>query len=334
MSEQTIAPGSEVFAEPTYLPRIGNYDSRAVEQALAGATLFEPGVRLDAAVIEATYANREPPLLKRIREERVPYFLDLQALRFASPTFLEVGALAQLPYAPAQPLAPASASETDLRRLAHDALLFQQKVGARHYSAPALPVLDADSDGWMRLNRELLTAASQINGGPDVDRRPLTAVIAPGGKALSRPEAFLDWLLDVPIEAVYVQPLNLKPTTDSIEKLAHYVRFLDALRASGLTVIAGRVGAFGLLLQALGVADAFDSGLGDAEAYSYSQAIRPPTKPDTDSEKLKVGGRDMRIYLEPLKTTLPSKWATPILEQTGLPLSLHMCPRLLPAPRI
>ena len=85
MSEQTITTGSEVLADPTYLPRIGNYDSRAIEQALAGATLFEPGVRLQAAVVEATYAAREPPLLKRLREEDVPYFLDLQALRSPLP---------------------------------------------------------------------------------------------------------------------------------------------------------------------------------------------------------------------------------------------------------
>jgi hypothetical protein len=300
-----------------YLPRVGLHDSRAIEQALAGPTLFEQGVDLEGGVVEASYATKEPPLLKRLREEQVPLICDLQTLRFASPTFLETEAIASLPYAPREPIT-CSATDEDLRTLARDSLLFQQRIGAARYLAPALPVLDVDLDDWMRLNRELLYATAHANGGPDVDRRPLAAVVAPGRRALAEPQLFTDWLFDLPIDTVYVQPLNLRPTRDGLEKLAQYVRFLAALRSAGLAVIAGRVGAFGLLLCAIEVADAFDSGLGDAEAYSYSQAIRAPKKPQATPGESPSGGRDRRIYIEMLKTTLPSKWATPILAEPKL----------------
>jgi hypothetical protein len=38
------------------MPRVTRRDGRAIEEALAGPTLFDSGVKLDAAVVEATYA--------------------------------------------------------------------------------------------------------------------------------------------------------------------------------------------------------------------------------------------------------------------------------------
>jgi hypothetical protein len=50
-----------------YLPRITMRAGRAIEEALAPATLLDNGARLGGAVIEASYALRRPPLLKRLR---------------------------------------------------------------------------------------------------------------------------------------------------------------------------------------------------------------------------------------------------------------------------
>lgn len=44
----------DLLSEPRYLPRITRHDARAIEDALAGPTLFDPGVRVRGAVIEAT----------------------------------------------------------------------------------------------------------------------------------------------------------------------------------------------------------------------------------------------------------------------------------------
>jgi hypothetical protein len=65
-----------------------------------------------------------------------------------------------------------------------------------------------------------------------------------------------------------------------------------------------------LLLQALLGISAFDSGLGDAETFALSTQVRR-SKPRDDR---KPGGRNRHIYFEPIKTTLQSKHAMPLLE--------------------
>src|SRR3990170_143159 len=84
--------------ESAFLVRITQHDGRAIEDALAGPTLFEPGVRLRGGVVEATYAAAEPPLLNRLRQDRVPYLVDPQTVRFACERFLQVEQFERLPY--------------------------------------------------------------------------------------------------------------------------------------------------------------------------------------------------------------------------------------------
>lgn len=143
----------------------------------------------------------------------------------------------------------------------------------------------------------------------------MIALVAPGQKAMRAPELVLDWLVDLPVDAVYLQPLNLNPVRDSFEKLALYVAYASACREAGLRVIAGRVGAFGLVMQALLGVSAFDSGLGDAEAFALSAQARRRQPRKAGQGR---GGRDRRIYFEILKTTLQNKHAAPLLEDRAV----------------
>jgi hypothetical protein len=63
----------------------------------------------------------------------------------------------------------------------------------------------------------------------------LIALLAPGRKALHPPELVLNWLIDLPIDAIYLQPLNLHPVRDSFEKLAAYVAFAESFALSTQT---------------------------------------------------------------------------------------------------
>jgi hypothetical protein len=312
----TLERASDPFPQPTYLPRITRRDGRAVEEALAGPTLFSAGVRLDAAVVEATYAVEDPPLLKRLRESHVPQLVDPQTLRLTGERFLTVAQFEHLPYCPATRLTVESFTPSDAATLARGVMLFQQNVRATWYLAAALPYHDDDFAGWVRHNDRLLDASCTANGGADLDRRPLVAQVAPGRKALANPNLIINRLLDYPIAAVYVQPLRLNPTKDSIEKLVQYVDFLRSIRAVGLPVIAGRVGAFGLVLNALGIS-AFDSGLGQAEACDLAALNRAPTQRELERTG-KGGGPGRRIYLEQLKTTLQNRYVDAILQNRTL----------------
>lgn len=323
----TIEDVPDFLLEPTFLPRISQHDGRAVEDALA-ATLFDPGVRLKAAVIDASYAATEPPLLKRLRDEQVPRLMEPHTQRFTTRRFLEIDQLADLPYAPEAPITTEDFDRAAASELAGGVLRFQQVHRCDHYLSAALPYYDKDFQRWASFNDWLLDAACTANGNADIDRRPLIAQVAPGRTALRNPQVIVNRLLDYPIAGAYVAPLLLNPVKDSAEKLKLYVEFLLAIADEGIPVIAARVGAFGLVLQALGIT-AFDSGLGQAEASNLAQLTRVPTEQEKErGQEGQGGGPDKRIYLERIKTTLKGSHAEAVLGQRGLRskfVCVHAC---------
>lgn len=314
---ETLDSPPDFLSEPTFLPRVTQHDGRAIEEAHA-ATLFDNGVRLQAAVVEATYAATDPPILKRMREDGVQRLVEPQSQRFTTGRFLEVKQLKSLPYAPSEPITADAFDPADAKSLAVGALLFEQEQRCDHYLSAALPYYDRDFQKWVAHNDRLLDEACSANGGTEIDRRPLIAQVAPGRQALMKPEFVVNRLLDHPIAGAYVQPQLFDPVRDSTEKLRLYVEFLLAIAGEGIPVIASRVGAFGLVLQALGI-NAFDSGLAQAEASNLAQLNRPLTEREKERRREgKGGGPDKRIYLEALKTTMKGAHAAAILERPGL----------------
>lgn len=303
--------------ESTFLVRISQHDGRVIEEALAGPTLFDRGVRLSGGVVEATYAATEPPLLKRLREDGVPYILDPQTARFVGERFLDVEHFERVPYRPDAPVTADGLTPSGAEELAKAVMRFEQEAGASCYLAAGVPYADGDLDSWIRHNDRLLSASCAANGTGETERRPLIAQVLPGRKALASPNLIVNRLVDHPVDAVYVQPLRLNPARDSLEKLATYVEFLLALKAAGLSVIAGRVGAFGLVLQALGI-QRFDSGLCQAEAFDLASLNRPLTEREHQRRSEGGGGGDRRVYIEQLKTTLKGRHARAILANRQL----------------
>jgi hypothetical protein len=303
--------------ESAFLARITQHDGRAIEDALAGPTLFDPGVSLSGGVVEATYAAAEPPLLKRLREDGVPYIVDPQTARFVGERFMQVEQFDRIPFKPDAPITPEALTPSVADELARAVMRFEQGAGASCYVAAGMPYADVDLDGWIRRNDRLLSASCAANGTGDTKRRPLIAQVLPGRKAIASPKLIVNRLMDHPIDAVYVQPLRLNPARDSVEKLTQYVEFLLALKTTGLSVVAGRVGAFGLVLQALGI-PSFDSGLCQAEAFDLASLNRPLTERERKRRSERGGGGDRRIYIEQLKTTLTGRHAAAILANRQL----------------
>jgi len=295
-------------SEPSYWPRLSLYDGRAVEHALAPPTLFTPGLRLSGAIAEATFVQSRPPLLDRLLEVQSPFMVDPMTLRFTTTGFMDVKALRDLPYAPTQPLAP----ESDVEYLVKTSLAFQAEANAAALMTPTV-AWPGRSRAWREFNVRTIDLVSKTIG-LDVDRRPMVVLLAPDWDTLRHPEDIMELLRDTPVEAIYVQPTNLRPTHDSVEKLVKYIHFLRSATWLQVPVVAGRVGAFGLVLQALGI-PVFDSGLGEAESFNLSNLNRPRKKA---TEASTGGGRKRRIYLEPLMTTLVSDDVDAILREPGL----------------
>lgn len=293
--------------DPAFWPRVSTYEARVIEQTLAPPTHFSPGLHLLGATVESTYAVGAPALLDRLSEAGTPFVLDPCSLRFGTDTFLEVGSMQKLPYAPDAAISPQSPVDV----LVTKTFAFQATTKAAAYTAPCLP-WPGRVEGWLDLNQRILDR-SAATIGVDVDRRPLIALIAPDWNALREPRLSLERLADVPIAAIYAQPTRLRPTHDSVEKLVAYVRFLLEASALGVPVIAGRVGAFGLVLQALGI-PIFDSGLGEAESFDLASLTRRRTERPSKAG----GGRRRRIYLEPLKSSVMADELDAILAEPEL----------------
>ncbi len=230
----TTEKETELFPQPTYLPRVTRYDGRAIEDALAGPSLFDRGVRLDGVVVEATYAVEDTPLLKRLRESGVRQLIDPQTLRLSGERFLSVAQFRQLPYDRETPISVESFAPSEATGLARAVMGFQQDAGASWYVAAGLPYHDRDFDGWLRHNDRLLDASCAANGGQDIDRKPLLAQVAPGRNTLANPQPIINRLKDYPISGAYVQPLRLDAVKDGVEKLVQYADFLRTLEQEGI----------------------------------------------------------------------------------------------------
>jgi hypothetical protein len=298
---KTVPP---FLRDASYLPRVTRHDGRALEEALAGSTLFDRGARLRGGVIEATYAASDPPILRRLRDGTVPLLVEPQTLRFTGEAFLETESFSALPYRPREIITPGTLASVDVAALARGVLEFQQEKGCAAFIAPALPLYDRDRQAWMAANQRLLQSACDANGSGDIEARPMLAQIAPGRKASEDPGQLIQSVMDLPVDGVYVQPLLLNPARDSVEKLVRYVQMLEAFETAGLPVVAARVGAFGVLLTALGISAS------NLASLNRKRSERPRSKEGPKGTR--------RLYLGPLKTTMAAHQAELILGTPGL----------------
>lgn len=241
--------------------------------------------------------------------------LDPQTLRFASDAFRSVGRLTELPYAPSAPIVPHGIGAEDLRAFVGSILDFESEHGATDYLAPAIPIFDSGYDDWLGLHERTLEESTRANGIRGRPRKPLIATLAPGRRALHEPGRLVEPLADLALDGVYVQPLALAPTRDGVDKLVTYVRFLESVRTLRLPVTAGRVGAFGLVLEAVDV-PMFDSGLGVAEGFSLASLNSASARVGRTRSDAPRGSR--RVYLRALKTTVAGRIAAAILNERGL----------------
>lgn len=294
---------------PSFLPRVTKQRGRALEQILAGQTLFDGGAELSGAITEASYAATDPLVLRRLRETGVPFLIDPQTLRFCGERFLETDALQGLDYAPSGLITAESSPDLDAREFARRVLDFQQRQGVGAYIAPALPGYDRDANVWAEANRALTEASCALNGSGEIEKRPLLAFLAPGRRALEDPDALIEPLLDLPLAGAFVEPLAMNTTRDGVEKLYRYIDLLETLEEAGLPVVASRVGSFGPVLTALGISS-FSSGLGEAESSNLASLNRPKTKREKEASG---GGGSRRVYLHPVRLTVAEALAAPLL---------------------
>lgn len=124
------------FEGLSFLLHVTQYEGRTVEKLLAaGADGSE--VTLGGAILEASYVDTDPPLLARLADARIPWIIDSQSVRFASPSFRAVERLRALPYAPPEVLDPTVYSRAT-EAFVRGALEFQAQAEPSMYQVPSL----------------------------------------------------------------------------------------------------------------------------------------------------------------------------------------------------
>lgn len=281
-----------MFVSQSFVPHVSVHEGRGLEQLLAE----HRSAPLGGAVIEAAYAATDPPLLPRLRGLRIPYAIDPQSIRFSSPRYLSIHALAELPYAPARPL-PHHTRSTAIDAMVRMALQFQATHEADFYLTPTLP-MHRPTLSAVQAHHQIHTVASDAVG-TEVPAKPLLAAVAPTLMVMRSPYAVYERLLDRAYDGIYVQPIRLNPKHDSVEWLVSYADFLLQAHDYKLPVVAARAGAFGLVLTAVGV-DVFDAGLGERESFNLAALNRPPPQRVLEQS----GGPRRRSYSRDLLTSL------------------------------
>lgn len=301
------------FGEPlSLLLHVTQHEGRSLEQLLAPRRLGEDDLSLGGAVIQASYVHRDPPLLLRLADGHVPWVVEPQSVRFASAGYGTVASVAQLPYAPQAPLDPTRFGD-EHRRMVRSALEFQALHGPSMYVVPSLPVA-RPSARMLEAFQALHEFAATLNGSEKIPYRPMLATTYPGTSVLKGRYSVFERLADRSWAGVYVQPLQLDSKRDGVEKLVAYARFLQQGQESGFRVIAGRPGAFGLVLGSFGI-DLFDSGLGGGDSFSLSRLDRPRVR---DEAGQKRGGPARPVYLRPLMSALRASDASQLLDSPAV----------------
>jgi hypothetical protein len=299
-----------VFADLSFLLHVTQYEGRAVERLIAPTELVGPTPSLGGAVIEASYVQADPPLLAHLAEARIPWMVDPQSIRFASPGYLNVARIRSLPYGPDAPLDPARFSAR-IEAMVRGAIAFQAQAEPAMYLVPALPLVRA-SNAVFRTFAQIHQVAADLNGH-EVPYRPMIAAAYPSADVLRGRFSVFE-RLDRNFAGAYVLPLQLNPRRDSVERLVAYARFLEHAQTLGLRVVAGRAGGFGLLLAAFGIEN-FDSGLGERESFSLARLTK---RRAVEANGKREGGRQQRVYLAALRSTVAWEDADALLETKAL----------------
>lgn len=296
-----------VFVARTFIPHVSIHEGRGLEQLLAE----HDTPPLGGAVVEATFAATDPPLIPRLRGLRIPYTLDPQTIRFSSPRYLTIESLATLPYAPRSPVGQHVANAV-VEEMIRGALDFQALNEVDVYLTPTIPMLKPTLPAVKAHRRVHELAAEHV--GSEIARKPLLASVAPTLSVMRSPYAVYEALQDRAYDGIYVQPVRLNPKLDSVEWLTSYADFLLTAHAYHLPVVAARAGAFGLVLCALGV-DVFDAGLGERESFNLSALNRPPRP---DPEPRERGGPRRRTYAREILTSIDTPRMRVVLESRTL----------------
>ncbi len=265
-------------------------------------------------VLDAPLAVARPQYAEDARAAGLPLAIDPMTFLMQGPTDPE-HAWSRLPFAGAEPIAPAQLSDVDARRaLVASTVDFQLEHGATSVVPPYFNAA-SPSDPWFEASLACLTDTAAYLRHLDA-RLPVMPVLTGRLDRFARQahwaagiDRFADVATGVGAQTVAMQLGPAGKPKDNYAKVLHLFQAAQRLRRPGLAVHAWRQGAFGPALVAAGL-QGYETGISAGESTDLASAARsrrPAPPPEPDQEDQRHGGGGGAVYLTALGRSVPRK---------------------------
>ena len=293
--------------EPAHYVRLWN-EKTVLEE------YYADGYVVENVVFPINHQDQQKNLLKLIKEHRVNTIIDPSTIRLAYDTYTDVKGLVALPYAPddLSRLELEDLKDYDKKKEYVKKVVDEQlKHGVKNIVAPfhmsnnsnLVKIKMDTNENWFSLDVKLLEETRNYLDSIDFDGKLVGGFCIKADILTNKTEReyFLNVLsgLNCDMYWIYVDCIS---ESSNVAQLYNYsTALLDLQKATNKPVIAGRIGAFGLVLLAFGLY-AFESGTSRFESF-YEDLY----KDSSDSFNMYV-----RYYMPELLTNVAVERKNPI----------------------
>jgi hypothetical protein len=300
---------------------LGWYVRAGYNDHLTLSKFVEGGGRPAGVVLLPEYAQRHESLRGHLKTTHVELILETHALEQG---FVEANRRPSLQALPWRTARAHTAKDLNGIKGAQYIRLLVDAIATFGYDAVLAPshyLAQAENDPWFR--RDLVLAARLRR---ELDKRGLTKVriyyrVAAPAALLredhAHAQAIASELARLDIDAVWLLLHPFGDASSGVVNLNGYMRAARAFHRVGRPVVAERVGAVGLLLQALGAIAGSCSGMGYGEQFDVATLSATGTG---------GYGPPPRIYLNTLMAQVPRDVAEALFKKQPFK-ALHTCGR-------
>lgn len=240
---------------------------------------YADGFTVENAVFPINHQNQQKNLLKLIKEHEVNIIIDPSTVRLAYDTYADVKGLAALPYAPddLSRLELEDLKDYDKKKEYVKKVVDEQlKHGVKNIVAPfhmsnnsnVVKIKMDTNENWFSLDVKLLEETRNYLDTINFDGNLVGGFCIKADILTNKTEReyFLNVLsgLNCDMYWIYVDCIN--ENSNAAQLYNYSTALLDLQKSTNKPVIAGRIGAFGMVLLAFGLY-AFESGTSRFESF-------------------------------------------------------------------
>lgn len=282
-NEDITVEGITKKFEPSHYVRLWN-EKKVLEE------YYADGYAIENVVFPINHQNQQKNLLKFIKEQKVNMIIDPSTIRLAYDTYADVKGLAALPYAPddlsrleLEDLKEYSKKKEYVKQVVDE----QLKHGVKNVVAPfhmsnnsnLVKIKMDTNENWFSLDVKLLEETRSYLNSIDYNGNLVGGFCIKADILTNKAEReyFLNVLsgLNCDIYWIYVDCIN--ENSNAAQLYNYSTALLDLQKVTNKPVIAGRIGAFGLVLLAFGLY-AFESGTSRFESF-YEDLYKDTSDP-------------------------------------------------------